>query len=74
MTAAASGNVWSVPEAATYGWDDLELGHDTNETPLGAQFALSEAVRREVLARLLSLNHERHEEKVQASLHMKEKV
>ncbi|MEN4012430.1 MAG: DNA methyltransferase [Bellilinea sp.] len=58
---------------AAYGWDDLDLGHDFHETPQGVRFTISEAARREVLARLLQLNHERYEEEVRQGLHEKDK-
>jgi hypothetical protein len=48
--------------ASAYGWDDLELGHDFHETAQGIRFTVSESARREVLSRLLRLNHERYEE------------
>jgi hypothetical protein len=48
--------------AAAYGWDDLALGHDFHQTQQGVRFTLSEAARREVLGRLLELNHRRYEE------------
>jgi hypothetical protein len=47
--------------AAAYGWSDLVLDHDFHETKQGTRFTISEAVRREVLQRLLKLNHKRHE-------------
>jgi hypothetical protein len=55
--------------AAAYGWSDLDLGHGFHETAQGVRYTLSEPARREVLARLLKLNHERWEEeqKAQAS-------
>ncbi|MEN6580329.1 MAG: type IIL restriction-modification enzyme MmeI [Anaerolineaceae bacterium] len=56
-----------------YGWSDLELGHGFHETPQGVRFTISEAARREVLARLLRLNHERYEEEVRQGLHNKDK-
>ena len=59
--------------AAAYGWSDLELGHGFHETPQGVRFTISEAARREVLARLLRLNHERYEEEVRQGLHEKDK-
>jgi hypothetical protein len=46
--------------ASTYGWSDLELDHGFYETKQGMRYAISEKVRREVLDRLLALNHERH--------------
>jgi hypothetical protein len=57
--------------AAAYGWDDLDLGHGFHETKQGVRFTISESARREVLARLLRLNHERYEEEVQQGLHDK---
>ena len=50
--------------AAAYGWSDLHLGHGFHETKTGARFTISESARREVLARLLKLNHERYAEEV----------
>jgi hypothetical protein len=46
--------------SASYGWTDLDLGHDRHETKQGLRFTISEAARREVLDRLLALNHERY--------------
>ena len=54
--------------AHAYGWDDLALGHGFHETKQGMRYTISEAARREVLDRLLLLNHERHEEEVKAGL------
>ena len=59
--------------AAAYGWNDLDLGHGFHETPQGVRFTISEAARREVLTRLLQLNHERYEEEVRQGLHEKDK-
>jgi len=59
--------------AAAYGWNDLDLGHGFHETPQGIRFTISEPARREVLARLLRLNHERYEEEVRQGLHEKGK-
>jgi hypothetical protein len=59
--------------AAAYGWDDLELGHGFHETKQGIRFTISEPVRREVLQRLLKLNHERYAEEVKQGLHGKTK-
>ncbi len=52
----------------TYGWDDLKLEHGFHETKQGLRYTISEAARREVLDRLLLLNHQRHEEEVKAGL------
>ena len=59
--------------ASNYGWDDLDLGHDFHETKQGVRFTISEPARREVLQRLLKLNHERYEEEVAQGLHKKKK-
>jgi hypothetical protein len=59
--------------AAAYGWTDLDLGHDFHETKQGVRYTISEAARREVLARLLKLNHERYAEEVKQGLHEKKK-
>jgi hypothetical protein len=57
--------------ADAYGWDDLDLGHGFHETKQGVRFAISEEARREVLDRLLLLNHERYAEEVAQGLHDK---
>jgi hypothetical protein len=59
--------------AAAYGWTDLTLGHDFHETKQGVRYTISELARREVLARLLKLNHERYAEEVKRGLHEKKK-
>jgi hypothetical protein len=59
--------------AAAYGWNDLDLGHGFHETKQGVRFTISETARREVLQRLLKLNHERYEEEVKQGLHDKKK-
>jgi hypothetical protein len=48
--------------AEAYGWDDISLGHGYHETAQGVRFTISGAARREVLKRLLELNHQRHAE------------
>jgi hypothetical protein len=62
---------WTV--AAAYGWTDLNLGHDFRETKQGLRYTISESARREVLDRLLQLNHQRYAEEVAAGLHEKRK-
>ncbi len=57
--------------AHAYGWDDLALGHGFHETKQGMRYTICEAERREVLDRLLLLNHARHEEEVAQGLHEK---
>ena len=51
-----------VQVAAAYGWDDLALEHGYHKTAQDTRFTISEAARREVLTRLLKLNHERFAE------------
>ena len=55
--------------ATAYGWDDLDLQHGFHQTAQGVRFTISEDARREVLGRLLALNHERYAEEVAAGLH-----
>ncbi|MFZ4659650.1 MAG: Eco57I restriction-modification methylase domain-containing protein [Caldilineaceae bacterium] len=57
--------------AAAYGWANLALDHDFHETQQGFRYTISESARREVLRRLLKLNHQRHAEEVAAGLHEK---
>ena len=57
--------------AAAYCWSDLDLEHEFHETKQGNWFTISESARREVLARLLKLNHERYAEEVAQGLHDK---
>ena len=57
--------------ASAYGWSDLDLDHGFHETKQGTRFTISETARREVLARLLKLNHERYAEEVAQGLHDK---
>ena len=54
--------------ARAYGWEDLRLEHGFHETKQGLRYTISEAARREVLDRLLLLNHQRHAEEVAAGL------
>lgn len=53
--------------SAAYSWQDLDLGHGFHETKQGIRFTISEAARREVLDRLLALNHQRHAEEAAAA-------
>lgn len=52
--------------AAAYGWQDLALDHSFHDTRQGVRFTVSETARRELLDRLLALNHQRHREEVEA--------
>jgi hypothetical protein len=47
--------------AAAYGWTDLDLCHGFHETKQGIRYTISQVARREVLDRLLALNHERYQ-------------
>jgi hypothetical protein len=51
----------------------LELAHGFHETKQGVRFTISEPARREVLQRLLKLNHERYAEEVTQGLHEKKR-
>jgi hypothetical protein len=57
--------------ARAYSWEDLVLDHGFHETKLGLRYTVSEEARREVLGRLLQLNHERYAEEVKLGLHEK---
>jgi hypothetical protein len=59
--------------AAAYGWTDLDLDHGFHDTRQGLRFTLSEPARREVLDRLLQLNHDRYAEEVRQGLHDKKR-
>lgn len=58
----------------TYGWSDLDLEHGFNTTSQGVRWTFSEAVQREVLDRLLDLNHTRHTEEVASSASAPKKI
>jgi hypothetical protein len=58
----------------SYGWTDIDLSQGFHETKQGIRYTISEAARREVLARLLRLNHERYQEEVRQGLHDKDKT
>jgi hypothetical protein len=60
--------------AVAYGWSDLTLSHGFHETKQGIRYTISEPARREVLSRLLKLNHERYAEEVKRGLHEKKKA
>jgi hypothetical protein len=48
--------------ALAYGWSDLKLEHGFNETKQGLRYTISDASRRQILDKLLALNHQRHAE------------
>jgi hypothetical protein len=55
--------------ATAYSWSDLDLGHGFHETKQGIRFTICESARREVLRRLLKLNHERYADEIAQGLH-----
>ena len=62
-----------------YGWEDIELSHDFYEVDYlqendRVRYTISSDARKEVLKRLLKLNHEIHEQEVNAGLHAKGKI
>lgn len=54
--------------AAAYSWDDIQLEHDFHRTYQGVRFTVSRKIREEIINRLISLNHRRHDEEVAAGL------
>ena len=52
-----------------YGWHDLILQHDFHTTKQGLRFTISDIARREILDRLLALNHDRYAQEVANGLH-----
>jgi len=54
-------SAFTIPHSA------LDLGHGFHETAQGIRFTVSESARREILSRLLKLNHERYEEEQKAA-------
>jgi len=62
-----------------YGWEDINLAHDFYEVDYLSEndrvrYTISPDAGKEVLKRLLKLNHEIHEQKVKAGLHAKGKI
>ncbi|MBW2664462.1 MAG: hypothetical protein JRD93_21415 [Deltaproteobacteria bacterium] len=62
-----------------YGWEDIDLAHDFYEVDYlpendRVRYTISPDARKEVLKRLLKLNHEIHEQEVKAGLHAKGKT
>jgi hypothetical protein len=54
--------------ANAYGWTDIPLGHGFFETKQGIRFTIRAEARREILARLMELNHIRDEKEARARL------
>jgi hypothetical protein len=48
--------------AEAYEWSNFDLNHGFHETKLGPRYTISEGARRELLDRLLALNHKRYGE------------
>ncbi|WDN90839.1 hypothetical protein BuS5_03810 [Desulfosarcina sp. BuS5] len=64
---------------SAYGWEDIKLAHDFYEVDYlpendRIRYTISPDARKEILKRLLKLNHEIHEQEVKASLLAKEKT
>ena len=61
-----------------YGWEDIDLAHNFYEVDYlpendRTRYTISPDARKEVLKRLLKLNHKIHEQEVKAGLHAKRK-
>ncbi len=59
-----------------YNWEDIDLAHDFYEVDYlpendRVRYTISPDARKEILKRLLKLNHEIHEQEVKAGLHAK---
>lgn len=46
--------------ASAYGWNDLVLAHDFQDTRVGVRFTVASAAQTEILDRMLELNHIRY--------------
>ena len=62
-----------------YGWQDINLANDFYKVDYlpkndRVRYTISPDARKEVLKRLLKLNHEIHEQEVKAGLHAKRKT
>lgn len=55
--------------ADAYGWRDLDLDHGFHQTRFGIRFTIGPDARREVLDRLLELNHLRYADELARGLH-----
>jgi len=58
-----------------YGWEDIDLSHDFYEVDYlpendRVRYTISPDARKEILKRLLKLNHKIHEQEVKAGLHI----
>jgi hypothetical protein len=74
-----SGNsILLLPFLKAYGCEDIDLAHDFYKVDYlpendRVRYTISPEARKEVLKRLLKLNHEIHEQEVKAGLHAKGK-
>ena len=64
---------------AAYGWPDINLAHDFYDMDYlpendRTRYTISPKSRKEILKRLLKLNHDLHAEEVAAGLHNKKKT
>jgi hypothetical protein len=59
------------PQPSPNGRGSNTLNHDFHQTKQGLRFTISEGDRREILDRLLQLNHQRYAEEVKQGLHNK---
>ena len=64
---------------SAYGWEDIDLAHNFYEVDYlpendRVRYTISPNARKEVLKRLLKLNHETREQEVKAALHAKGKT
>ena len=57
--------------AVAYEWNDINMGYDYHETKDGLRLTISEAAKKEILKRLLKLNHERHSCEIKSGLYSK---
>ena len=62
-----------------YSWENIDLAHDFYKMDYlpendRVRYTISPEARKEVLKRLLKLNHEIHEQEVKAGLHAKGKT
>ena len=55
--------------ARAYNWDDIDLDHGFHDTRQGVRYTVGPVAQREILDRLLELNHERYAAEVAVGLH-----
>ena len=52
-----------------YGWNSINLEHGFHETKRGLRYSVSDKARKQILRKLVQLNHERYEEEQRQGLH-----